>query len=109
MKKLYIAFLLTALIGFLGCSQRSNEPIETTINIEIDENSKLIFEGKPVTFKEFSLIAANRINELTDKGIERSEIIVLLSAAKDVKMGLIVDLQYELRELKVRKINYSNN
>ncbi len=113
MNKSFISFLIIVLMAFSGCTQNNKEvvsdKISATINVELNENSELIFDNQAADIDDFSKLVEKRVNELIIDGIPRDEIVVSFKAAKVVKMGLIADLQDELRQLDVRKVNYSNN
>jgi len=79
----------------------------TTVEITIDKNSQMVFEGKPINIDNFSQVASNRIDELTKEGVGIENIIVSLKAGGTVEMGIINDIQDELRDLDLRRIKFS--
>ena len=110
MNKFYFPCLIIVLISFSGCS-RNNSDVDlaktnATINVELNENSELIFDGQPVDINNISKLINKRIIDLSSDGVPKDEITVSLKADKTVKMDLIYDLQDELRLLQVRKVDY---
>ncbi len=111
MSKLSVLFILIVLMTFSGCSQNKKEVVKTNaiIIVELNENSEFIFNDRVANLDDFSQLVEKRVNELMIDGLSRDEIVISFKVADNVKMGLVADLQEELRQLDVRKISYARN
>ncbi len=116
MKKHIFSLLAVVLLIFSGCTQTGNEQAtakqeameqEATISIVLNENSTILIDDQAVNATDFSRVLENHVNELIGNGISIDKIVVNLRVAKKVKMGVVNDLQGELRQLNIRKLVYS--
>jgi len=101
---IFIAILITT----FGCSRSNNNQnhLPAIIEVEINEASELIFDNHVVNLSDFTMLVENRINKLVDNGVLREQILFSFSVAKNVKMGMVSDVQKQLRLLDVKKIIY---
>ena len=110
MKRLLILLLCTGFISMVGCYQSSVYPNKSNpviIEVVIDQNAQLFFEGTPIEYNNFSKICATRISELGAQNIATGDIFVALKVYNPVETKIIKDLQSQLRNLDIRKVFYS--
>lgn len=100
-----LIFVVVLLLTFLFYTNfQSTESV--VLDLEITENKEIIFDGIHTSMLDFPVVIDQSIAELEDKGVNRDRIIVALHPARSLNLGVITDVQRELRENNLRKITY---
>ena len=78
----------------------------TVLGLEITENKEIILDGNWTSFQDFHSVISSSITQLENKGINRDDIVIAIHADKSLSMGLITDVQQEIRNCNLKKIVY---
>ncbi|WP_215225561.1 ExbD/TolR family protein [Echinicola shivajiensis] len=103
MNYIYFALLLISVIT--ACSNDENskmESIEKPIIIEVTNNELVHINGKPLKINNLKLALKNQMKDMDNNQL------VTIKANKNIKMGVISDLQYSLKEMNLRKIKFQS-
>ncbi len=74
------------------------------VNKGVGEEFKIVFKDKFLTLDQLSQWAQGQRDEMPE--YYRNQMIIVLKADEEVNMGVISDIQQELRKINVRKILY---
>ncbi len=78
----------------------------SVIALEINENKEIILDGNQTSFEEFSSVANSIVSKLKTQGISSDKIVIALRADRSLNVGVITDVQQELRNCDLNKIIY---
>jgi len=76
------------------------------IALEITEKEEIILDGNHISMQDLSSAANSLISKLEAQGISSDKIVIALHADRNLSMGVITDVQQELRNCDLRKIAY---
>ena len=100
-----IVFIVVLLLAF-WFYVKSESPGNAVIALEITDKEEIIFDGKYISKQDFSSTANSLITKLEAQGISSDKIVISLHADRNLSMGVITDVQQELRNCNLRKIAY---
>lgn len=80
---------------------------DTVIALEITKNQEIILDGNHTSFQKLSSEANQLISELKRRGIDKDEIVIAFHADRSLHMGVITDVQKELKNCALNRIIYS--
>ena len=80
---------------------------KATITLYVEKDTRISVKGKKVGIDQLPAALLDEKNKLTAKGIPETDIKVRFTAHSDAKMGLIVDVQTVLRDVNIRKVQYT--
>lgn len=80
---------------------------ETVLMLEITEHEELILEGNSISFHDFHSSVNQLITQLESQGISKDKVVVALYPDRKLNMGIIADVQQQLRKCDLRKISYN--
>jgi len=92
-------------LSLLSCSKQTLP--DNKILIEIDQNNEIRIEGELILIDDLNKELASQIEEMETDGISREEIITKLIVDENAKMGVVSALQQTMRELNLRKVEYT--
>jgi hypothetical protein len=78
------------------------------INIEILRGQKIVINTHPIEFVDLKDELVKIAVLLENEGISHDEIITAIVVEKDVKFGIVSEVQQILRQIDLRKVQYSN-
>jgi hypothetical protein len=78
------------------------------INIEILRGQKIVINTHPIEFVDLKDELVKIAVLLENEGIPHDEIITAIVVEKDVKFGIVSEVQQILRQIDLRKVQYSN-
>lgn len=78
------------------------EAIEKPIIIEVTNDELVHINGKTAQISNLKIALKNQIEDMDNNKI------VTIKADKNIKMGVIADLQYSLKEMNLRKVKYES-
>ena len=99
---IFVVALLLAFWFYAKFQSASN----SVIALEITENEEIILNGNPTSFQDLSYAANHLISELKTQGISKDEIIIAFHADRSLSMGIITDVQQELKKCALNRIIY---
>ena len=98
-------FVVVLLFTFLIYS-KFKAADKVVLSLEITENKEIILDGNHTSILEFPSVIDQSIEKLQSKGIEKDHIVIALHAAPNLNLGVISDVQQELRKNDLRRITY---
>jgi biopolymer transport protein ExbD len=101
-----IVFIVVLLLAFWFYI-KSESAVNTVIAIEITDKEEIIFDGNYISKQDFSSAANSIISRLEAQGISSDKIVIALHADRNLRMGVIADVQQELRNCELNKIVYA--
>lgn len=97
------------LVFFISCTSSSDGQRESgTIVIEINKLGQFVINEKEVPEEHLEMYLLHEVQRAEKKGYQRSEITADLRVHPDVKMSKVSFLQTVLRNIKIKKVLYSN-
>lgn len=97
------------LVLFISCTPSSDEQREPDgIVIEINKHGQFIINEEEVPEELLEKYLLREVEIAEKKGYQRSEITADLRVHPDVKMSKVSFLQTVLRNIKIKKVLYSN-
>jgi len=97
------------LVFFISCTPSSDEERELgTIVIEINKHGQFIINEEEVPEVLLEKYLLHEVEIAEKKGYQRSEITADLRFHPEVKMKKVSSLQKVLRNIKIKKVLYSN-
>lgn len=100
-----IIFVVALLLAFWFYAKFQSDG-NSIISLEITENEEIILNGNPTSFQDLSSVAKHLISELKNQGISKDEIVIAFHADRSLSMGIITDVQQELKKCALNKIIY---
>ena len=100
-----IIFVMVLLLAFWFYSKLESVG-HSVLELEITENKEIILDGNRTSLQDFPFLISSSITQLETNGINRDDIVIAIQADKSLSMGLITDVQQEIRNCNLNKIVY---
>ena len=100
-----IVFIVVLLLAFWFYI-KSESAGNVVIALEISDKEEIILDGNYISKKDFASAANSLITKLKTHGIGTDKIVIAIHADRTLSLGVITDVQQELRNCNLRKITY---
>ena len=102
-----VIFVVVLLLSFWFYSGTRPEE-DTILKVEITENAEIILDGQRTALRDFQLAVNNLMAEYERQGIGREQVVVAIHADKKLNLGVIFDVQQQLKDSGLNRLSYAN-